>query len=361
MTDDFDIRLEQGRDALDRAKDPWCELVARSGSGYFQSWEWVTAWHRVFEPGADLALVVAVGADARWEGLLPLALLFRRLHRKLPLPITYVGLAGSGPGAGDHLGPLLLMPEVLAPLARRALTVGEGRPLYLESLDPDHVDGLAAVVGGRVVRRVACPRVELGAEGPEAMWTSKVRKNIRRRERMLEADGIAGRWINPGESVESELSALQRVHVARWEARGKSGLFDDRRLDFLAELCRLSTPPNGPVLYLLEKAGGQVVAALLGFRHGATFMAYKTGWDPAFAHLGPGIALHSAAMRRAHEDGFRTFDFLRGQGAHKYSLGAVDREDISLLCGTGVRRALLEMRERGVVSSARQAAGAAGR
>lgn len=361
LSSGVDVRVEDGRDCLARARDPWRDLVRRAGSGYFQSWEWVTAWHKVFQPGADLSLVVAVGRDGEWQGLLPLAQLSRRLHRRLPVPLNYVGLAGSGPGAGDHLGPSVVAPALVELLARRSLGVADGRPLYFESVDVQHIGGLTAALGGRIVRKVACPRVELDADGPEVAWTPKVRKNIRRRERMLAAEGIAGRWVSTGGGVEPELTALQRVHVARWQARGQSGLFDDRRLEFLSELCRLSVPPDGPSLYLLEKSDGRVVAALLGFRHGLTFMAYKTGWDPEFAHLGPGIALHSSAMRRAHEDGARTFDFLRGQGSHKYSLGAVDREDVCLLHGTGLRTTLIEVREGGGVSPRRRAVGAAGR
>ena len=109
----------------------------------------------------------------------------------------------------------------------------------------------------------------------------------------------------------------------------------------------LAAPPDGPALYLLEKGPHTVVGALLVFRHSGVLSTYKTGWDPAYASFGVGIAMHSAAMHMAWAEGFDTFDFLRGQGAHKYSLGAVDRHDVCLLLPVGLRGTLLSLREAG--------------
>jgi len=348
VTEPFRLVVETGSGALASARERWRDLADRSPAGYFQTWEWVTAWHEILEPQARILLVEAVTSDDRWAGLLPLAFLSRRMHRRVPVGLPYLGFAGSGPGAGDHLGPLASSPQLVPALVGEAIRRAEGRSIYLESLDPELEEAVNTLVRGRRVHRVACPAIDLrGLSGPEEAWTAKVRKNVRRRDRRLADEGITGRWVPPGADLRHELGALQEVHLSRWRSRGEPGLFDDRRLGFLRRLAELSRPPEGPGLYLLERGPGHVVAALLVFRHGRTLSTYKTGWDPAQARLGLGIALHTAAMRKAWADGMETFDFLRGQGGHKYSLGAVDRCDVCLLRPSGPSGALFGMRERG--------------
>lgn len=346
MTGGIELRVERGRDALAASRAAWDDLAGRAPSCYFQSWEWVTAWHDVLEPSAEVVLVEA-HAGGRWEGLLPLAFLVRRLHARVPLRVRYLGLAGSGRGAGDHLGPVVASADLVGPLAAEAVRVAGGRSVYLESLSPAHVAAVNAVVGGREVRTVACPAVAIaGVAQADDLWPSKVRKNVRRRDRMLLEAGMVGRWIGPGGGVATALAALRRLHVSRWQSHGQSGLFDDDRMAFLRRLTELGSAPDGPWLYLLESNEGPV-AALLGFQYKRTFANYKTGWDPNHGRLGLGIALHAAAMRRAVAEGLDLVDFLRSQGAHKYSLGGTDRNDVCLLRSRGIGGAALRLREEG--------------
>jgi len=346
VTGGIELRVERGRDALAASRAAWDDLAGRAPCCYFQSWEWVTAWHEVLEPRAEVVLVEAV-AGGRWEGVLPLALLGRQLHARVPLRVRYLGLAGSGRGAGDHLGPVVSSVDLVEPLAEQAVRLAAGRSVYLESVAPAHAGALNEVVGGHQVRTVACPAVVIaGAAQADDLWAGKVRKNVRRRDRMLAEAAVVGRWIGPGEGVGEALAALRRLHVSRWQSHGQAGLFDDDRMAFLRRLTELGSAPDGPWLYLLESGDGPI-AALLGFQYRRTFANYKTGWDPDHARLGLGIALHAASMRRAVGEGLEVVDFLRSQGGHKYSLGATDRHDVCLLRSRGVGGAMLRLREEG--------------
>ena len=194
--------VESGSAALAAARPRWSDLAARSGAGYFQTWEWVTAWHDVLEPRAEIVLIRAVDDQGRWTGLMPLAFLSRRLHRRMPASVAYLGVAGSGRGAGDHLGPLACAAGLRPTLVAATVRLAGGRPVYLESLDPTVVDEVNGALQGRPVHRVACPRVDLaGLTRIEDAWPAKVRKNLRRRQRLLAEEGIIGRWVDASDEM----------------------------------------------------------------------------------------------------------------------------------------------------------------
>ena len=76
------------------------------------------------------------------------------------------------------------------------------------------------------------------------------------------------------------------------------------------------------------------------------FSVYKSGWNPDYANLSPGIALGVEAMRWAEDQKLTTFDYLRGPRSHKADLGCRNVEDLSIISGLGPRSWLLELRER---------------
>ena len=65
--------------------------------------------------------------------------------------------------------------------------------------------------------------------------------------------------------------------------------------------------------------GQRPLAGLAGLmdRQRATFCAYIAAYDPAYAKLSPGKGMCGYGIRYAIENGFRVFDFLRGQAEYK--------------------------------------------
>ena len=304
------------------------------------------AWNQELEPSASPTLLVARG-DNEILGVLPIALLNRDVHRHIRVPLSYLGIAGSGRGAADHVGPLTDSVAVGALLLQHLSTMASGT-LYLENLSPRWGSVAAAVTGGHVISETSCPVNTRGPSGSfQDSWSSKTKKNARRRARMLEREGIVPRWIGPGPDFNLALQKLRALHDSRWQARGEAGLFPDEREKFLASFAGNCTPSEGPWILLMER-GHETVAALFGIRFRDSFSVYKTGWSPTEAKLGPGVALGQEAMRWAEEQGLHTFDYLRGPGSHKAQLGCVPREDLSVLRRSGTTGQLLTLRERGL-------------
>lgn len=353
------IQLLSDPRSIDEIVPEWDRLAQLDGTSAFQSRPWVQAWQTRLQPRAGIGVVVARDAgSARVVGLLPVARLARRLHHNVPLELPYVGLAGSGVGAGDHLGPLAESPEIGASLLHAMPRLFPGETIMLEHLRADWSRMAVATLGGTVVRSTATAANRRRPDDRfESSWSRKSAKNIRRRGRMLDELQVRAKWVAAGPSFDAALDELRRVHLRRWGARGDVGLFDDQRTRFLREFAARCVAPDVPWILLLER-NDDVVAGLLGFCHRDTFSIYKTGWDPELARLGLGVALGAEAMRWAEGQGLVVVDYLRGSGAHKATLGCEVIHDHSVISAHGIRGHLLHLRER---LSSDRAGGAASR
>lgn len=76
--------------------------------------------------------------------------------------------------------------------------------------------------------------------------------------------------------------------------------------------------------------GGRNVAAYLNFTFGNRIWVYNSGMDPSFAAASPGWVLLAALIRRAIEEGYRAFDFMRGDEAYKFQWGGVGEPIVHL-------------------------------
>lgn len=334
-----------GVGALDDLRDEWLALASEVDASYFQTPMWVRVWHDVLEPQARIEVVCRRNADGALCGVLPLAYMRRQLHSRVPLPLGYWGIAGAGRGSGDHLGPVAESAADVDALLAAAAAVAGRRTVLFESVDPDCADRVAAALGAQVIDRVRCPRIAVPPEGDVVdAYPKKLRKNVRRRARLMDDEGVTGRWVASTGELVGTLAALGDLHVRRWKSKGGAGLFDDDRLRFLSELTCVAGARSGARMYVLED-DGMVISALFGLVQGATFSIYKTGWDPDYKRFGLGIALATAALQWSQANGIATVDYLRGSEAHKYELGALDRVDSTLLVPRGVTGRLLAWRE----------------
>ncbi len=81
----------------------------------------------------------------------------------------------------------------------------------------------------------------------------------------------------------------------------------------------------GGVIDFLYGDGDEPVAAAFGFEDAATYYLYNSAYLPDAGAASPGIVLVAELIRRAIDVGFERFDFLKGDEAYKYRLGATAR------------------------------------
>lgn len=346
------VEVLSGASALDGLRPCWDELSRVADCDYFQTWEWVKAWSDILEPRADLQLVLATDSSGRAVGLLPLASMSRGLHSRVALPLRYVGLAGSGAGAGDHLGPLVTSSGALVSLVDSLRPIARRRPILLENVAATYSQAIAELLGADLIDAVRCPVIVLPPDRDVSrLWPNSLRKNLRRRRQQMLDAGMRMRWISPGAHLSEMLTHLEELHAKRWQAKGGAGLFTPRRREFLTRLSVLAKPPEGPWLLVVEK-DADVVATMVGFRFKDSFYSYMTGWDPDYKRFGLGSALTAETLSFMEAEGLTTFDYLRGSEPNKYVFGASDRIDHTLLRCSIPWGSLLKLREAAAIRRA---------
>ncbi len=335
-------RVEAVRDfgTLAPLAGAWRALERADGEGHaFLSWPWMWGRLRALHASWEV-LVVRAGAPARTIGILPLRALGRR---------GAWGMAGSP--LADFTG-LLCAPgreeEVIDALVGHLARTADRGPLELADVHDRRVEELLARLGaeGCVVdseRGVACPVLELEddwdrllASRLSASRRATVRRKLRRFERLpdlrvtdLEAGGATA------------IDALLELWQGRW---GRLDADELRQYRSVFDACRRA----GSLWLEVFWQGDVPITGLLAFldRRRSWFGFYLTGFDPRYAAFSPGTVAVAHSLRRAIAEGYRTYDFLRGDEPYKRSFGARPRYGVdACVGGWGRRRGLTNSRQ----------------
>lgn len=362
------LRLERLVRAADlpALEGPWRDLLADSAADcLFLSWEWQYTWWRHFGAGRTLAIYTARTGD-RLDLIAPLVARERQPLRGRPF-LTFEPL-GTGSVGSDYLDVIARRGcerELLDALARRLAA-----DRLLLAFPRVHADGAAAgelaerlqPEGWTVQSRPAsiCPYITLAAHTWESYLDSlgkEHRANVRRRLRKLR-DGFDVRL----ERAETDgarrqaLGALVDLHTRRWNTRGGSTAFHLPALvRFHEDFSRIALERGWLRLYVL-RLDGEPVAALYGFRYGATFLFYQSGFDPRFAPHGVGLALMGLVIREAIAEGAAEFDMLHGDEPYKFHWAGRQRELRQLELYPPTMRGRIACRLTGFARAARAAA-----
>ena len=302
--------------APEELAEPWQRLWLRvPGATPFASPAWLLPWARLYAPGRCWVAAVEDGGDLR--ACLPVFWWQRRLL-----------LAGTGPS--DH-GEALFEPgfECWAPPLLSASMAAIDREIdriELHQLAPSSpLLAMPAPPGwrDRIEAGDGCPVLTLGGDDGMAHVREAARANWRYANRRL---ARAGAWVElvSEDQVDGAIDALERLHGLRWAARGERGVLADPLLRQLLKDAAPELARAGLLRLHRLQWQGETAGVLLAMHAERRTCCYLSGFDPACAKLGPGIAMVGATIVEAAREGDLAVDFLRGQEAYKYEWSAVD-------------------------------------
>jgi hypothetical protein len=324
----------------------WEELVAWSRSWPplargvpFRSWEWLGAWWRHYgepddEPHGAASRRLFCLAVVDGQRLVGLAPWYVENH---PADGRVVCFLGSGDVCSDYLS-VLCLPEfeerVAANLACWLCEGGSGRGgreawdvLLLGGVDAaDRVS--VALVDELALRQAAidcrpgpnCWRVELPDTWDEYLATvsKSHRKQIRRFDRRLFASGRAvARLVGNETELARGLEILAHLHTRRRHALGDAGRFADPRFAAFHQEVAAQLLARGVLRLTWVELDGLPVAAEYQLAGSDVVYAYQSGIEPTALAYEPGRLAMMATLRPAIADGYRAFDFLRGDEPYK--------------------------------------------
>lgn len=323
MTERLTWRCVESLGEFTEMQAEWWELWSRCPAATpFQSPAWLLPWWNAFAPGP---LCVVTGRRAqRLVALAPLYL-EQGAYRARLLPL--------GASTSDYHD-VLLDPKfeaaVLCALASYLASCGPSWHSWeFGELAPDAAAlRLAAPhdCEDRVELSSACPVLRLpSAAAIDTRVSARKRRDIHMAHNRADRRGYVEVTAADRNSALPMLENLIRLHAARWQSRGETGVLTDPRVQRFhrAAIPRLL---QAGLLRLFElRIAGSVVGVYYGLQHRERAFAYIAGFDPQYAFESPGTILIEYAVNQAIRDGAREFHFLRGRETYKYQWGAADR------------------------------------
>lgn len=211
-------------------------------------------------------------------------------------------------------------------LRRRGITRLELGPLH-----PDAVVCRAMPVSVGRLRPTGAISCELRLPGTWDQYlellSGRQRHEVRRKLRRLEEAGrVRFRTVTGG----GDFAGALRVFVALFRSnRADKAAFLDARTEAFFTALATALAREGIARLCLLELNGAPVAALLCFDHGKRRSLYNNGYDAAAAHLSVGMLSKLYSIRDSIEQGYETYDFLKGAEAYKQRLGGLPVELLS--------------------------------
>ena len=323
----------------------------------FRSWAWASHWWRHYGEGpaqrGHTRSLFTLGVLDQADTLIGIAPWYLESSLAEGRVVRFMG---GGEVASDYLSVLCEpgMEEPVGAALGRWLTGVDTRPTGPgQEENPDRwdlvelvgVDAEEAAVGhlaerleacgNRVHRRAGpnCWRIELPASWEEylARLSKDHRKQIRRSERgILGSDRIVARRVEQLEDLPRAQDVLVDLHQRRRLSLGEPGCFASRRFaDFHREVMP-DLLRSGQLLLDWLELDGRPIAVEYRLAGGGVVYAYQSGVDPDALEHSPGRLSHVNVLRQAIEQGYRAFDFLRGDEPYKAHWRAKPRPSVEI-------------------------------
>jgi len=201
---------------------------------------------------------------------------------------------------------------------------------------------------GNTIHREAgpnCWRIGLPATWEDYLATlsKSHRKQVRRFERrQLETGRASFHTVCSDAELSRGMEILVDLHQRRRQSLGEPGCFASERFSgFLHEVAEQFLREGRLRLGWVEIEGAPA-AAEFQLAGGRTTYAYQAGVNPDLLDDEPGRIINIATIRRALEEGHRSFDFLRGDEPYKAHWRAEPSETMN--CRIVPQRALAQVR-----------------
>ena len=293
----------------------------------FRRWEWVESWWRHYRRSDLSAFVLTVrNHDGVLVGLLP-------CYRSTgSLSGSTLRFMGSGEICSDYLSLLTAtgQEQEVAAAVGRWLSEAAAHEWSLIDLDgvaqPDapmqYLLDWLRLHGHRVHirQRLHGWRLKLPAGWEEYLTKVSRGRRVRIRQivkRQLETGQVVGRVARSVEEFERGWQILCDLHQRRRISLGEKGCFvSDRFARFHEEISRRFFEMGKLRLHWVELEGVPV-AVDYAFLSDDTVYCYQSGFDPRYAEAQPGWLNWTSSIRKAIEQGYQAFDFMRGDEPYK--------------------------------------------
>ena len=289
----------------------WDALADRLSASPFMRPAWFEAWFAAFRPSG--AAVLAAYRDQQLVGVLPLF----EDRGAVVSPTNY---------HTPHFYPIAEDDKVLQALIEAGLAAARRR-LDLSFVDADEpvlrlITRHTAEGGWRTLVRPVerSPYVELDGtwEGFEATLPSRRRRDMRRRERRLEAEGSVGfERVEQSDRLADLLQEGWAVEASGWKgADGTAVATDEAARPFYRQVGEWAAAAGFLRLFFL-RVDGRAIGFAFCMADARSLYVLKIGFDQDYSKFAPGVLLTRSMLAHAFDVGLETYEFLGATDPYK--------------------------------------------
>ncbi|HLG21241.1 MAG TPA: GNAT family N-acetyltransferase [Candidatus Manganitrophaceae bacterium] len=305
----------------------WNDLLALAPSDApFLRHEWFRVWWKAFGGGKRMAVLTVRSQEGRLLAVAPL-MEARGIRTGVPCRI-WASMSNDHSGRFDFIfsealqHPVEAVEAIIAYMERRAPKI---HLMELQDLPADsRTIRLFQEVSVRKGRAIGLgPSIRTPYVPIEGTWSAyfdslsgRLKRNLRRRRRQLEALGPVTMEQSTGAEVEGWSGLADRlregfdIEALAWKGRAGTAIRENKTLTaFYREWAGLAAEQGWLRLYFL-KLDERRIAFFYALQYGRTLYYLKLGYDPAFARYSPGVLLHQEILKSLFEERLSELDFL---------------------------------------------------
>lgn len=324
---------EISEEDFSKIKDEWNSLLERSvNNEIFLTWEWIYSWWINFKsPQKKLLILIGRDKNAKLIGIAPFykeEIISLKVFKK-----RVIRFSSSIEVYPDHLD--LICEKGFEKTFSRAVFE------YIIKKEKDwHEIKLEGIEECSIIKRFIleeinklnnfiietfpeseCPYLKIEGSFGDYLnsFPRKKRYNIQREKKiLLEKENIIFQFANNNNELQKYFDKLVSLHKERAQKKKiKSNFLDSNSLKFHKDLITHLSERGKATISILSK-GDNLYASCYCLINSNKYYYYQTGLSSEGESKGAGSVLLSMMIEKAFNEGFKEFDFLRGQENYKY-------------------------------------------
>jgi CelD/BcsL family acetyltransferase involved in cellulose biosynthesis len=303
MLTEGDISTEI-RDQIEPLVPEWERLAGQTEANPFLWPGWISAWWNAFGVG-QLAIFTAY-QNGRLVGVLPMHLFRGALHSTTNHDTPLFGFLAANGAAVNQLARALFFQSARRIDLSFLPTTDAGVSLTRAAADATRYKILTQSTPG-------APYVSIDRSWDEYVGglRRKFRSELRRRRRRLEEKGRVTLEVSDGtERLDELLEEGFRIEGSGWKGSFGTSINSSPALRrFYTEVASWAAE-RGWLRLAFLRLNGQAIAFDYCLEHNKTHYLLKTGYDPAYRELAPGMVLRYLMLARSFSERMATYDFL---------------------------------------------------
>lgn len=322
-------------------ENDWRDLLAESeADNIFLTWEWVSAWWKVFKSEKSLHVVVFR------DGLKPVGIApfyIRRTRYYGVIPVKALMFLGTGESVRSEYQDLIAKPKFEENVARAfvfhlktqknwdiAVFKDLRGPSFLVRRVEDYSEQFKLPYSSWSIDD--CFAVKLCGSYPDYLksLSIKLRRNINNRRRKLNNRyAVEFNLLKNKNNLPQYLNTLKELHQQRMRQKKISGKFSDPNYEKFHRSIAERFFNSERLLLAFLRLDDRPVAARYGFIYNNKIFDYQSGFSPQFAREGVMQVLVSRLIEFGIASGLSEFDFLGGKEDYKSGFANFSRRIFS--------------------------------